>query len=407
MGREEAARPAVEKAPSAPPAKTARQRFDEALAETDRTRRTRQFEVLFASLTAENASELAAALWENEKNSPFQNDWLEFLRAWARLDPQAAMAFAEKNADGKLGDWMLVIVPEWAGVDPQAATHWWLGFDGADREKVGAALASAWAKADWRAAAEWIETNGSKADQAMLAKALALQALTVDAAAVEAFVENCRNQSGPPTEVESALFAALAESKLKEHSDLGLIWLAGMLETFHCPDALGAGCEQRLIPLVQALATENACAPWISWLAGNVKEDDKDFLIFHGSRSIIGPDQKILESRTGFFIESSGKGVALFQRWLDVDSEAATGWLAAQREQPLYQPFAAMLALTLAADPEAAEMAEAWALSISSRDTRKAVWERWFGMGEWAPRTPAILRAMKADGCGDLLVAPR
>lgn len=395
--------PHAEAGPAPPPAKTARQRFDNALGQTDRGSRSRQFGILFAALTAENAAEFAAELWENEKNSPFQNDWLEFLRAWAGLDPLAAAAFAEKNAGGKLGDWMLVIVPEWAGADPQAAARWWLGFDGVDREKVGAALMSAWAKTDWRAAAEWIEAHCSKADQSTLAKALALQALTVDGAAVEAFVENCRGQSGPSTEIQKALFTVLAESKLQEQPDLGLAWLAGMRSTLSCPDTLAVKCEQMLVSRIQALAAEDACGPWISWLASNIKEDDRGFLMARGSRTITGPDQNILEVQTGFFIESSGKGEALFQRWLDVDSEAASGWLAAQREEPFYQPFAAMLALTLATDPESADMAEAWVLSISSQDIRKAVWFQWFGMGEETSRTPAILKAVEADGSGYLL----
>ena len=344
------ARPAVEKGPSIPPAKTARQRFDEALAETDRTRRMRQFEVLFASLTAENAAELAAALWENEKNSPFQNDWLEFLRAWARLDPQAAMAFAEKNAGGKLGDWMLVIVPEWAATDPPAATRWWLGFRGADREQVGAALLIAWAKAKWNAAAEWIESACPIEDRPGLAQALARQAVSADAHAVQELLEKCRGKTTHPTAVESALFSELADQKLNKEPEEALKWIAGLRDVFACPKRMAVKCENGLKQHGQTVMDGGGYSSWISWLAQGMQENDRQLWLGVGG-SMITLDSATSEPQIRGYNALSGYGADLFLQWLDADSEAASGWLASQQEQSFYEPFAATLALALLNGP--------------------------------------------------------
>lgn len=54
-------------------------------------------------------------------------------------------------------------------------------------------------------------------------------------------------------------------------------------------------------------------------------------------------------------------------------------------------------------DLEFVEVAETWALSIPSQDTRRALWNQWFLQKDTAPRTPAIVKAVVADGCGYLL----
>ena len=55
--------------------------------DTDRGRRSERFATIWNGMTAEDAAALAPDLFASEAGSPFQNDWLEFLQLWGRLDP--------------------------------------------------------------------------------------------------------------------------------------------------------------------------------------------------------------------------------------------------------------------------------------------------------------------------------
>lgn len=89
-------------------------------------------------------------------------------REWAKLDPDAALAWANTLEGRDKGQAVVSVVSEIAGKDPSKAVAMAAGLEGGDQVRAYSQIASQWAAKDFAAAESWINTlSGEAKDQAM------------------------------------------------------------------------------------------------------------------------------------------------------------------------------------------------------------------------------------------------
>lgn len=339
--------------------------------DTDRGRRSERFAAIWPGMTAADAAALAPELFANEAGSPFQNDWLEFLQLWGRLDPHAALEFTQANAASQAADWHRAIARGWAAQDPAAAAAWWLTEPTVDRDGIGSTIASLWANADWKAAAEWVRSHVTPAEQPGLANAIAFQLVQNQPDTGKALVEATLGRATPPTALETSLFYNFAR-------EMPIDWLSQVKGLFPVPPILLERLAQEMPTPAQGIETPDPRAKeWFLWLVepktGLVLED-------RWSLEILKPVDE------------------LFQHWVAGDPEDASRWLAGQPATPIRNKFAhTLIDSMMDEDPEGARQ---WLASLPP-ESRKAFYSLWT-LTRANRIDPAMEAIMKSDGFNHL-----
>ncbi|WP_353567914.1 hypothetical protein [Haloferula sargassicola] len=107
-------------------------------------------------------------------------------REWAKLDPDAAMAWANSLEGDDKGSAMISIVGEVAATDPAKAATMAATLTGDDQMRAYGEIAQKWAAEDFSAAESWIQTlSGEAKDRAMSEAVQVLARTDPDAAAAK------------------------------------------------------------------------------------------------------------------------------------------------------------------------------------------------------------------------------
>ena len=133
-----------------------------ALSERDPVKRLFWISRLLEGVNAETAPVIAAAFEQARKSGArFDKEYEAFMRTWARLDGQAAVAQAVKEAGGAAGKpGVLAAVAGWADSDPAAARSWIEQLpDNQAKEDLIVALLDGWSTADIDAASRYAESR--------------------------------------------------------------------------------------------------------------------------------------------------------------------------------------------------------------------------------------------------------
>lgn len=107
-------------------------------------------------------------------------------REWAKLDPEAALAWANTLEGGDQGSALVSVVGEVAATDPAKAAAMAATLSGDDQVRAYGEIAGKWASEDFDAAKSWINTLSGEAKERAMSEALQVLARTdPDAAAAE------------------------------------------------------------------------------------------------------------------------------------------------------------------------------------------------------------------------------
>lgn len=170
---QEAAR-AADSSPSSVPAIT--------LSSPPSPERTEAFRKLLAGLTHENAAGIFALLHQAE-SPPREEEWQAFFGKWGRMDGARAATVLEGRADG--ARWLPGLLRAWASVDPEAAVAWlneparieshspWQA--PAEREMI-----LGWLKSDPVGAATWLNSHRENPGHAAATAAFAREVAAFD-----------------------------------------------------------------------------------------------------------------------------------------------------------------------------------------------------------------------------------
>ncbi len=144
--------------------------------------RAEAFRKLLAALTHENVAGIFALLHEAE-SPPREEEWQAFLEKWGRMDGARAAAALESRPDG--GRWLPGLLRAWASVEPEAAVAWLE--DPGQIESRSAWQAAAerdlvvgWLKADPGGAAAWLNAHRADPGHAAATAAFAKEVAAFD-----------------------------------------------------------------------------------------------------------------------------------------------------------------------------------------------------------------------------------
>ncbi len=256
---EPAGTPAAESSPGA----SAAARVAQAFAASDRSVRSARLESVWAILTPQNAPQVAEQLWALVKGSPFQNDWLEFLRRWADLDAAAAAAFVSMHEDDRQVDWMAVVLQRWVTQDAAKALAWLAVQSEEVRRRLEPETIATLAEVDRDGVEALLRERPADevntASQKAWAQAFARHALDDAVARLDA----SRLRGGGFSTLDRALFDAVAVERLRKFGVEDVAWVIKGREPTGDPDDFGAAGQQFAAEIARKFPRENADAATI------------------------------------------------------------------------------------------------------------------------------------------------
>ncbi len=327
--------PAIQLQPNAP--NTTPDTWARALFEPDPVRRTQRIAQLLASLTAEQAPQVASSFQLARKGgNRFAEEYRLFLRAWGKLDGAAAMNHLVPSPEfTRHSPEMLAALAGWATTNPRGALSWIEALpEKSPRENLIFGLLDGWSMVDFAGAAAYAETRPrstarNQFRQLLLERSLASNGI---AGAQQWFNQISNND-------HNSLYKQMAFDEV-----------------------------------IQAMLYRDpsAAAHWIAQMGGQKFVTSKPVLKTASALAESNPAQAMHWLQTLGHLETkdavAGKGRVLTQ-WAAKDPGAAGTWLTQQRSDGQYDSLAATFANAIARmDPPTAL---AWAQSVGDEKFRE------------------------------------
>ena len=134
--------------------------WQRALFEQDPVQRSQKLAELLATLDAQTAPGVAELFFGEGAEKGFESEARLFVRAWAQLDGERAVAFLEEKGKTKSANGaILAALGGWASNDPEAARLWAENAPDNVREDLLFGVIDGWALTDFNAAADYAETR--------------------------------------------------------------------------------------------------------------------------------------------------------------------------------------------------------------------------------------------------------
>ncbi|HKQ40448.1 MAG TPA: hypothetical protein VJ063_20425 [Verrucomicrobiae bacterium] len=302
-----------------------------------------------AKWAAEDPRHAAEVTYDNPLGSASREMMKTIGKEWAKIDPAAALEFANSKS-GELGSALAKsALNEWAGADLQAAADWLASTDTRTRSRLGSAFVEAWAKNDAAGALEWCALNLSGSSLAQAVGGVLKGAAQKDLAGAQALVA-----SMSPSAARAEAAAAVAEKTFpdswseKHVSSEAIAWLKGL-----DPDTQKKAVEQvywrwistdadLFAEFLKTANIENLPSHIYSQMARNLARKNPAEALAWAAE--LPPDRGV------------AAGGEAFAEWRRYQSESAMKWLNALPEtDSRREPFFENAVRTLAYESQAAE----------------------------------------------------
>jgi hypothetical protein len=302
----------------------------------DPLQRTQRLSQLLAALTPESAPQIAAAFDRvKEAGIKFSDEQRLFLRAWGKLDGEAAVNYAV-NHGGEGSDEAIAALGGWAAADPQQAKTWLDALPESEaKETLIYGLLDGWSTIDFHAAAAYAESRpGSPARdrfrELLLQRALRSGGISAAQSWVDHMPDNDDNRK-----YKQRAFADVVKAMLYRDPAAAARWISESSgQAFVGSDAVAN---------TAAKLAETSPTDAISWLTTIESTGTKN--IEHGAGSVL-------------------------QTWAKQNPEAAGAWLQQNSNHQYYDQMVMSYATTVA--PVDRNAANAWAQTIRRAELRSA-----------------------------------
>ncbi|HET6410151.1 MAG TPA: hypothetical protein VFG14_19835, partial [Chthoniobacteraceae bacterium] len=302
----------------------------------DPLQRSQRLAQLLAALTAENAPEIAGAFERVKKAGiKFADEQRLFLRAWGKLDGDAAVQYAVGHG-GEASNEALAALGGWAAADPQQAKEWLEALpDSEAKEKLVYGLLDGWSTIDFQAAAAYAESRpsspaGDQFRELLLQRALRSGGITAAQSWIDRIPETDQSR-----DYKQRAFGDVVEAMLYRDPAAAARWISELDgQSFVSAEAVAN---------TAAKLAETSPTDALSWLM-TLKSTD---------------------------VENIGRGAGtLLQTWAQQSPEAAGEWLRQNTNHPYYDQMTASYVGNVASVDR--EAAKAWAQTIRNSEVRTA-----------------------------------